>query len=139
MKTKYSQLLKVKKQRVDTIENEIAFLNSKKRSVEIEIEKLLNEIDSIDKPKEGKFGLFLSASYSFDTLFSLKKEKELFLQDMENELAQKRDEYKIALMEYEKIKYLEELIIEQKLDKIKKDEQKLLDELSVVTYKRRTL
>lgn len=139
MKTKYSQLLKVKKQRVDTIENEIAFLNSKKRSVEIEIEKLLNEIDSIDKPKEGKFGLFLSASYSFDTLFSLKKEKELFLQDMENELAQKRDEYKIALMEYEKIKYLEDLEIEQKLDKIKKDEQKLLDELSVVTYKRRTL
>ena len=139
MKTKYSQLLKVKKQRVDAIENEIAFLNSKKRSVEIEIEKLLNEIDSIDKPKEGKFGLFLSASYSFDTLFSLKKEKELFLQDMEDELAQKRDEHKIALMEYEKIKYLEELIIEQKLDKIKKDEQKLLDELSVVTYKRRTL
>ena len=138
MKTKYSQLLKVKKQKVDTIENEIAFLNSKKHIVENEIENITDEINSIDKPKEGQFGTFLSISYSFDTLFSLKKSKESILQEIENELSQKRDEYKIALMEYEKIKYLEELIIEQKLDKIKKDEQKLLDELSVVTYKRRT-
>ncbi len=138
MKTKYSQLLKVKKQKVDTIETEIAFLNSKKHIVENEIENIIDEINSIDKPKEGQFGTFLSISYSFDTLFSLKKSKESVLQEIENELSQKRDEYKIALMEYEKIKYLEELIIEQKLDKIKKDEQKLLDELSIVTYKRRT-
>lgn len=139
MKTKYSQLLKVKKQKVDSIENEIALLNSKKNSTEKDIENLKEEINSLKKPKEGKFGIFVSASYSFDTLFMLKKEKETFLQHIDNELEQKRDEYKKAKMEYEKIKYLEDLEIEKKLDKIKKDEQKLLDEMSVITYKRRSV
>lgn len=139
MKTKYSQLLKVKKQKVDSIENEIALLNSKRKSIEKDIENLKEEISSLNKPQEGKFDIFLSVSYSFDTLFALKKEKEFYLQHIEIELEQKREEYKKALMEYEKIKYLEDLEIEKKLDKIKKDEQKLLDEMSVLTYKRRTV
>ena len=138
MKTKYSQLLKVKKQKVELIENEIALLNSKKELIKKEIEELILQINDIKKPKEGKFGVFLSASYSFDKLHSFKKNKEDILKQKEGELAQKRQEYKMALMEYEKIKYLEDLLIEEKLDKIKKDEQKLLDELSQVIYKRRT-
>ncbi len=138
MKTKYSQLLKIKKQNVDSIENEIAFLNSKKLSIENAINELASEIRSIDKPRKGNFGKFLTVSYSFDSLFSLKKEKKITLQKIEYKLIKKKEEYKTALMEYEKIKYLEELSIEQKLDKIKKDEQKLLDELSMMTYKRRT-
>ena len=138
MKTKYSQLLKVKKQKVELIENEIALLNSKKELIKKEIEELILQINDIKKPKEGKFGVFLSASYSFDKMHSFKKDKEDILKQKEGELAQKRQEYKMALMEYEKIKYLEDLLIEEKLDKIKKDEQKLLDELSQVIYKRRT-
>ena len=138
MKTKYSQLLKVKKQKVEIIENEIALLNSKKEIIKQEIAELILQIDAIKKPKEGKFGIFLSTSYSFKKLHSFKKDKEEILRQKESELTQKREEYKRALMEYEKIKYLEDLLIEEKLDKIKKDEQKLLDELSQAIYKRRT-
>ena len=138
MKTKYSQLLKVKKQKVEIIENEIALLNSKKEIIKKEIAELILQIDAIKKPKEGRFGIFLSASYSFEKLHSFKKDKEEILRQKESELTQKREEYKRALMEYEKIKYLEDLEIEQKLDKIKKDEQKLVDELSQAIYKSRT-
>ena len=138
MKTKYSQLLKVKKQKVEIIENEIALLNSKKEFIKKEIAELILQINSLKKPKDGKFGTFLSASYSFEKLHSFKKDKEEILRQKESELHQKREEYKRALMEYEKIKYLEDLLIEEKFDKIKKDEQKLLDELSQVIYKRRT-
>ncbi len=139
MKTKYSQLTKVKKQKVDSIENEIAVLNARKQKILGEIERIKREISGIKKPKEGRFGVFLSANYSFETLFEQKKQEELLLSSIDEELNKKREEYKRALMEYEKIKYLEDLEIEKKLDKIKKDEQKLLDEMSVVTYKRRTL
>ena len=76
MKTKYSQLLKVKKQKVELIENEIALLNSKKELIKKEIEELILQINSLKKPKDGKFGVFLSISYSFDILFSLEKSKE---------------------------------------------------------------
>ena len=139
MKTKYSQLLKVKKQRVDTIENEIAILNSKRESIKNEIDRLALQISSLQKPKDGKFGIFLSVSYSFGKLHSLKKSKEEVLSQKESELHRKQEEYKVALMDYEKIKYLEDLLVGKKLDKIKKDEQKLLDELSQTVYKRRTL
>ncbi len=139
MKTKYSQLLKVKKQRVDTIENEIAILNSKRESIKNEIDRLALQISSLQKPKDGKFGIFLSVSYSFGKLHSLKKSKEEVLSQKESELHRKQEEYKVALMDYEKIKYLEDLLVGKKLDKIKKDEQKLLDELSQTVYKRRIL
>ncbi len=139
IKTKYTQLVKVKKQRVDTIENEIAILNSKRESIKNEIDRLALQISSLQKPKDGKFGIFLSVSYSFGKLHSLKKSKEEVLSQKESELHRKQEEYKVALMDYEKIKYLEDLLVGKKLDKIKKDEQKLLDELSQTVYKRRIL
>jgi len=138
MKTKYSQLLKVKKQRVDFVENEIARLNFKKSQVENEISSIENEISSIKKPQNGRFGEFLTVSFSFDKLIALKKQKMSSLEYLQTELINKQNEYKYELKEYEKIKYLEDLIIKEKLAKMKKDEQKLLDELSVITYKRRT-
>jgi len=138
MKTKYSQLLKVKKQKVDFVENEIARLNLKKSQIENEINSIENEISSIKKPQDGRFGEFLTISFSFDKLVALKKEKKLYLEYIQTELINKQNEYKYELKEYEKIKYLEELIIKEKLAKIKRDEQNLLDELSVITYKRRT-
>ena len=139
MKTKYSQLLKVKKQKVDGIENKIALLNAQKNKIAVELEVLKREINDLKLPKEGKFGQFVTASFAFEKLMGVKKEKEKEIDSKNSQIIEARNEYKMALMEYEKIKYLEDLIIKEKLAKIKKDEQKLLDEISVLTYKRRVL
>jgi len=139
VKTKYSQLLKVKKQKVDGIENKIALLNAQKNKIAVELEVLKREINDLKLPKEGKFGQFVTASFAFEKLMGVKKEKEKEIDSKNSQIIEARNEYKMALMEYEKIKYLEDLIIKEKLAKIKKDEQKLLDEISVLTYKRRVL
>ena len=139
MKTKYSQLLKVKKQKVDGIENKIALLNAQKNKIAVELEVLKREINDLKLPKGGKFGQFVTASFAFEKLMGVKKEKEKEIDSKNSQIIEARNEYKMALMEYEKIKYLEDLIIKEKLAKIKKDEQKLLDEISVLTYKRRVL
>ncbi len=139
MKTKYSQLLKVKKQKVDGIENKIALLNAQKNKIAVELEVLKREINDLKLPKEGKFGQFVTASFAFEKLMGVKKEKEKEIDSKNSQIIEARNEYKMALMEYEKIKYLEDLIIKEKLAKNKKDEQKLLDEISVLTYKRRVL
>jgi len=139
VKTKYSQLLKVKKQKVDGIENKIALLNAQKNKIAVELEVLKREINDLKLPKEGKFGQFVTASFAFEKLMGVKKEKEKEIDSKNSQIIEARNEYKMALMEYEKIKYLEDLIIKEKLAKNKKDEQKLLDEISVLTYKRRVL
>ncbi len=139
MKTKYSQLLKVKKQEVDGIENKIALLNAQKNRIAVELEVLKREISELKVPKEGRFGQFVSASFAFEKLMGAKKEKEREIDSKNTQIIEAQNEYKRALLEYEKIKYLEDLILKERLEKIKKDEQKLLDEISVLTYKRREL
>ncbi|MCF6173737.1 MAG: flagellar export protein FliJ, partial [Campylobacteraceae bacterium] len=51
------------------------------------------------------------------------------------ELTNKHEEYKKARLEFEKIKYLGEQEIAKKIQKMKKEEQKSLDEISNMLYK----
>ncbi len=139
MKTKYSQLLKIRKQKVDSIENKIAILNKTKEILSKEITGISKDIDDLKMPKRGKFKNMLMKNHSFEMLISLKKEKEFLVLEKLKEIQNAQYEYKIALMEFEKIKYLENLQIQKKLEKLKKDEQKMLDEISTVNYKRRNI
>jgi len=137
MKTKYSQLVKIKKQKVDSIENIIAVLNRYKDMLTNDIESLVKEIKSLEIPKEGSFKKYLSNNYKFDTLMTAKREKEILLEQKNREIKQAQQEHKEALIEYEKIKYLEDIIIQEKIKKMHKEEEKMLDEVSIMTYKRR--
>ncbi len=137
LKTKYSQLLKIRKQKVDSIENVLAILNRYKDSLEKEIVSITKDINMIEEPDSGRFLDFVSKKYSFESMINLKKNKKMMLAQKNKEIEIAKREYKKALMEYEKIKYLDDLAIQKKLDKIKKDESKMLDEISVLTYKRR--
>ncbi len=139
MKTKYSQLVKIRKQKVDSIENIIAVLNRYKENLKSDIESLLSDIKRLEVPKKGEFLNYLSKNYTFDTLMSQKKEKQRQLEQKNQEIKIAQQEYKKAMMEYEKIKYLEDTIIQKRIKKMQKDEEKILDEVSVLTYKRRSI
>ncbi len=137
MKTKYSQLVKIKKQKVDSIENIIAVLNRYKEELKEDIKKVAEDIKNIKKPKSGNFSNFISQNYSFSVLMKIKRKKEQMLSQKMKEIDIATNEYKKALVDYEKIKYLEDLTIQERIKKLKKDEEKMLDEISVLTYKRR--
>ncbi|NPA73099.1 MAG: FliJ family protein [Epsilonproteobacteria bacterium] len=137
MKTKYSQLVKIRKQKVDSIENIIAVLNRYKDILNSDIESILKQIKEIEVPKKGEFVKFLSRNYTFETLMNRKREKELQLRQKEEEIKIAQQEHKKALIEYEKVKYLEDVVIQEKLKKMQKEEEKMLDEVSIITYKRR--
>ncbi len=139
MKTKYSQLLKLRKQKIDSIENEIAVLNKKKEILNRTIIDTSKDVNELKMPKRGRFQNMLVKSHSFEMLIALKKEKEFLLLQILEEIKNTQYEYKMALMEFEKIKYLEDLQIKKRLKKLKKDEQKMLDEISTINYKRRNI
>ncbi len=139
MKTKYSQLLKIKKQKIETIENTITILNLEIKKNEFEIEKIINDIKSLKSPKSGKFSIIMAYNYSFETLIHSKKEKQLLLIQKKEKLSKLQKDYKTALIEFEKVKYLEDLIIKEKIEKDKKEEQKMIDEISVMNFSRRKI
>lgn len=139
MKTKYSQLLKLRKQQVDSIENKIAILNKYKNMLNDEITDISKDVNNLKIPKKGRFKKLLAQNHSFEIQMNLKREKEFLLLEKLQEIKNAQSEYKIALMEFEKIKYLEDLQIQKKLEKLKKDEQKMLDEVSTMNYKRRNI
>ncbi len=138
MKTKYSQLLKIKKQKVETIENAITNLNLEIKKNEFEIEKTINDINSLKKPKSGKFSIIMAHNYSFENLVYFKKEKQFLLIEKKEKLLKLQKEYKTALIEFEKVKYLEDLIIKKQMEKDRKKEQKMIDEISVMNFKRKS-
>ncbi len=138
MKTKYSQLLKIKKQKIETIENAITSLNLEIKKNEFEIEKTINDINSLKSPVSGKFSIIMAYNYSFDALVRSKKEKQLLLIQKKEKLLKLQKEYKMALIEFEKVKYLEDLIIKEQMEKDRKKEQQIIDEISVMNFKRKS-
>ncbi len=137
MKTKYSQLLKIKKQKVETVENAISSLNLEIKKNEFEIEKMINDINSFKKPKSGKFSIIMAHNYSFNALVYSKKEKQFLLMQKKEKLLKLQKDYKTVLIEFEKVKYLEDLIIKEQMEKDRKKEQKIIDEISVMNFKRK--
>ncbi len=135
MSTIFSKISKINKQRVDKIESELFLLKSSIRQIEDKIRAVYDNIDGLEIPQNGDVSL-LSLFQEQRKILNRQKSrllKELSAKNLQ--LAQKYEEYKKAKLEFEKIKYLEEQEIAKKIEKLKKEEQKSLDEISNMLYK----
>ncbi len=135
MSTIFSKISKINKQRVDKIESELFLLKSSIRQIEDKIRAVYDNIDGLEIPQNGDVSL-LSLFQEQRKILNRQKSrllKELSAKNLQ--LARKYEEYKKAKLEFEKIKYLEEQEIAKKIEKLKKEEQKSLDEISNMLYK----
>jgi flagellar export protein FliJ len=139
MKTKFSQLVKVKKRKVDEIESELLDIQNQKRRVESEIESILQEIRELKTPQNGDFAK-LNLSYSYLSNFSnQKKSKEEELIKIDNQIEVIKELYKEANIEYEKIKYLDEQEIKKQLEELKIKENKDMDEIANLLHAKKII
>jgi flagellar export protein FliJ len=130
MKTKFSQIVKVKQRKVDEIENELMDVRFQKRKTLSMIEDILKEIEGLKTPQSGSFAeINLSHSY-LKNLSNQKKEKEKEILQLDKQIEGIKELYKEANIEFEKIKYLEDLEIEKKLQELKVQESKDMDEIA---------
>jgi len=130
MKTKFSQIVKVKQRKVDEIENELMDVRFQKRKTLSMIEDILKEIEGLKTPQSGSFAeINLSHSY-LKNLSNQKKEKEKEILQLDKQIEGIKELYKEANIEFEKIKYLEDLEIEKKLHELKVQEAKDMDEIA---------
>lgn len=134
MKSQFSKIAKIRKQKRDAIERELMKSQNKERMLNHKIATIYEEIAAVQIPKEGLISALLMVSEQKSILNREKKrcEQELFV--VQRTTKQLQSEYQKAHVEYEKIKYLEEQELQAMMDKIKREEQLYLDEISTMLF-----
>lgn len=134
MKTRFTQLVKLRKQKAEKIEHNIIKILSAIKTIEVKISDTLQDIANVKKPKNGTFAEMNIATEKFHRLSGYKSELEAQRDSLENKLQELQKVYKQAMVEYEKIKHLEEKELEEAMKILKTKEQKELDEISTMLY-----
>lgn len=139
MQTKFFQLLKVKMRRVDEIEGEILDAQNKKRKAELKVREIEDEIQELKIPKNGEFSQISISSFF---LTNLSNQKSFFKQELSSTQMQiegLNELYKEANIEYEKVKYLDDLEKQKYIKELKIRENKDMDEVGNLLFAKKNL
>ena len=135
MKTKFDSVVKVKKQKVDTIERNLQKINASIQNLNTKIEELTKTLLSYTFPKEGNFALLNQIKHQQhiirDEIDNLKNQV-LVLEGRKKELL---EELKIANIDYEKMKYLQAEEIKKTVKEKRLKESRDMDEIAILLRK----
>lgn len=134
MKSQFSKIAKIRKQKRDAIEKELMKSQNKERMLAHKITTLYEDIASVQMPKEGLVTMLLMVNEQKNILNREKKRCEQELYTVQRATKKLQIEYQKAHVEYEKIKYLEEQELQALMEKIKREEQLYLDEISTMLF-----
>lgn len=139
MKTKFSVILKVKKDILNKIERELIHINNAIASKEKEIATLQAQLRELKMPQVSVYRELMAFKDSIMAFqMEIEQEKNI-LEFMKSSKIDINKRYKIAMIEYEKINYLHLQIIEERLIKQHKEEQKSLDEFGGILHHRHSI
>ena len=134
-KTKFDSLVKLKKLKIDEKEREITKLNNQIKIAYDELQTIKKEIKNFKYPKEGNFALITQFKLMQNAIFNQIKEKENYINFLENQKNILSNQLKELYLEYEKMKYLQGEEIKKYIKKLKQKEAKELDEIALMLYK----
>lgn len=134
MKSKFSKIAKIRKQKREVIERELLRSQNKEKMLNHKIASLYEDIISIKMPQNGAVSLLSLVGEQKKILNRDKKHYEHELQLATVATQKLQIEYQKAHIEYEKIKYLEEQELQALIDKMKQQEQLYLDEISTMLF-----
>jgi hypothetical protein len=134
MKTRFSDLLKVKKQKLADVEQQLQDVQHRKKRLEEKIVRVDSEVASLKMPQQGDFQTMQLSRRLFNQLLAKKEEllESLVLRNRQIEGLQIL--YKEATIEYEKIAYLHQEEIDKIVQKRLYEEAKGLDEIANILF-----
>ncbi|RAX54667.1 hypothetical protein CCY99_02575 [Helicobacter sp. 16-1353] len=136
MKTKFSIILKIKKDILNKIERELITINNAIANKEKEIANLKSQLKEMKVPNVSVYQELLSFKNAVSA-FQLEIEQENnILELMKSTKIDINKKYKLAMIEYEKINYLHLQEIEWALNRLSREEQKVLDEFGGILHHR---
>lgn len=134
MKTKYSSIIKVKKQALERAENNLNKAKARQLENQKKLEQAIKECDSLSIPQKGDAN---ELRQSMQMLQIARDSKERAAQKVllsDKEIVHYQHLYKKANFDYEKIKYLEAEEIKKIKKELEKIEAKNLDEIAISRF-----
>jgi hypothetical protein len=139
MKSKYTPLVKLKKKELDRIERDLIGANNSVKLATTLREEAYALLQSLSLPSSGSISQFTQAQMLFQAQHQEIENCNLNLAKAQHYQLLIQQQFKAAMIEYEKFKYLEMQEQQAYSVKIKKEEAKMLDEIGVMTHKREPL
>lgn len=136
MKSKFTQIVNIKKRNLDKIELNLARTRNEAAMIEGFIAQAAEQISKFEMPSSGS-ATDLRGSLEF--LGAMRREKNLLterLELMKKNIAHLERQHKAANLEYEKMKYLQTQDFSAQIEKIKKAEAAALDEFATMNFTR---
>jgi flagellar biosynthesis chaperone FliJ len=134
MKTKFLPIVNVKKQIVKRVENELTNINFKIKSIENEIIAIEDEIINTQMPQSGTFSIMVAAQETTAIYRSQIKLKKEDLKQVELQKMNINRKLKNANLEYEKVKHLHDVEIQERIKEMKKKEELEMNEVALMLF-----
>lgn len=136
MKSKFTQIVNIKKRNLDKIELNLARTRNEAAMIEGFIAQAAEQISKFEMPSSGST---IDLRGSLELLGAMRREKNLLterLKLMKKNITHLERQYKAANLEYEKMKYLQTQDFSAQIEKIKKAEAAALDEFATMNFTR---
>ena len=136
MKSKFTQIVNIKKRNLDKIELNLARTRNEAAMIEGFVAQAANDITAYEMPSGGNFN---EMSASLEILKAMRREKELLLERLsltKKEIVHLEHRYKNANLEFEKMKYLQTQDFNVQMENIKKAEAAAMDEFATMKFAR---
>jgi flagellar biosynthesis chaperone FliJ len=135
IKTKFDQVVKLKKLKVEEVENELLSLN---QHIDSEQQKLISlnvELSNIKYPHSGDFSQMLQLREMMKIEISQINQVKKTIEDLNNQKSLINEHLKEVKLDYEKIKFLQGEEIKKELKNRVHKEAKDMDEIAIMLYK----
>jgi flagellar biosynthesis chaperone FliJ len=137
MTTRYSSLVNVKKNIMQSSERVVESANATLKNAYTALNTSYEELELIKTPLHGRITEFLSTRTLLDSQRALIEHNKEWVAFAQKELNQAKEQLKTAMIEFEKFQYLEFQEIEKALKAQKLKEAKELDEVALITHARK--
>jgi flagellar export protein FliJ len=134
MKTRFTSLVKMKKDMMDKSERELQQANHLLSTAQQILHHAYEELKSLTSPTSGEITQFVQARQMLEAQRNVVAQEQEKVAIAESEVLKAKMALKDAMMEYEKFKYLEAEQIKLAVEKKKKQQQRELDEIAVQNF-----
>lgn len=134
MKTRFSPLVKIKKNSMQKSEQVLQKANSNLNSATMALELSYNSLKDVEPPNRGTMSEMLASRTLLSSQRELISHNKKWVTFAASQVSEAKKQLKLDMIEHEKFQYLELQEIKQELQKRKLKEAKELDEIALMTY-----
>jgi flagellar export protein FliJ len=134
MKTRFSPLVKIKKNSMQNSEHVLQKANSNLNSATMALELSYNSLKDVEPPSRGTMSDMLASRTLLSSQRELISHNKRWVAFATSQVNEAKKQLKLDMIEHEKFQYLELQEIKQELQKRKLKEAKELDEIALMTY-----